>query len=270
MYSSDIAAAHALSNRLRWPHRAEDWEQMYRLCRGVVIETPEAEVIGTSLAFLQGDVGTIGLVIVDPRYQGMRLGRRLMEASLSLTGRRSVVLNATDAGVPLYRKLGFEETGAVSQIQGSSAFSTGGDTRDRIRAATADDLEKLVVLASSAAGFDRREVITTYFASANSTVVYMENAGLAGFGICRRFGHGYQIGPVVAANSEQAREIVTALLADVRGEFVRIDCPEHDELASVLGPASLRCVGQVRTMCRGKLVLPQSVRQFAIASQALG
>ena len=38
MTASDLAAAHALSSEIRWPHRPADWEQAFRHAEGVVAE----------------------------------------------------------------------------------------------------------------------------------------------------------------------------------------------------------------------------------------
>ena len=46
--ADDLAAAHALSADLRWPHRPADWEQVFALGDGVVAERDGA-VVGTAL-----------------------------------------------------------------------------------------------------------------------------------------------------------------------------------------------------------------------------
>ncbi|KVN31454.1 hypothetical protein [Burkholderia ubonensis] len=65
--SDDIAAAHALSQTMSWPHRAEDWRFMLENGGGFVALRSGA-VIGTALCWQFGQhCGTVGLVIVSPR-----------------------------------------------------------------------------------------------------------------------------------------------------------------------------------------------------------
>ena len=104
MTVDDLPAAHALSSEQKWPHRIEDWDMLLSLGFGYVAER-DGEVIGTAMAWLYGtDAATLGMVIVSPAAQGMGLGRRLMEAVMADLGDRTILLNATDEGAPLYRQ----------------------------------------------------------------------------------------------------------------------------------------------------------------------
>jgi GNAT superfamily N-acetyltransferase len=270
MRSSDIAKAHALSSQLNWPHRFEDWEQLYRLSWGTVIETQAGEIIGTALTALQGAFATIGLVIVDPAYQGRRLGSQLMERGIAFAGDRTVVLNATEAGLPLYSKLGFEKTGTVLQFQGQCTAIGHKAEIKQVRNALQSDLETLIQLASEAAGYDRRVIITAFFATARECIVYMDGTRITGFGISRKFGRGYQVGPIVAGSHTQARAIADALLTDLNGEFARVDCLLGTELDDMLSEFGLAPVDRVQTMIMGTKPIVGQVRQFSIANQALG
>jgi GNAT superfamily N-acetyltransferase len=74
--------------------------------------------LGTVMAWRYGeDFATVGMVIVASDAQGQGVGRKLMEAMLDRLAGRTVVLNATAAGLPLYEKLGFVETGVIHQHQ---------------------------------------------------------------------------------------------------------------------------------------------------------
>ena len=54
MNAADLAAAHALSAELRWPHRLADWDQAFRLGEGLVAER-DGGVVGTALRWRWGD-----------------------------------------------------------------------------------------------------------------------------------------------------------------------------------------------------------------------
>lgn len=70
---------------------------------------PQAPVASTS-ALVAGEVGVIGTVMTREDYRRRGLGRRVMDAALEWMrerGVRSVLLDATVDGRPLYRRLGF-------------------------------------------------------------------------------------------------------------------------------------------------------------------
>lgn len=69
----DIAAAHALTVELKWPHRADDWRFVAQAGAGFVAEATEG-VIGTALYWTYGtERASLGMVIVSPAWQGRGL-----------------------------------------------------------------------------------------------------------------------------------------------------------------------------------------------------
>lgn len=270
MQSIDVSKGQGLSARLLWPHRREDWAQMYRLSEGAVLETDDGSIIGTCFATLQGSYATIGLVIVDPAYQGRKLGQRLMKWAVDVAEGRSIVLNATEAGLPLYEKLGFRSFNRVHQYQGQSVAEPSGLDSSRTRLATPGDFDEIVHLADSSTAFSRQAVIAEFCAIAKKVVVVEENGKVVGFGISRPFGRGYAVGPVVAHSQEQARQLVASLLTDMRESFVRIDVTDQSGLEDIVQASGLKPVGQAPMMVLGEEPPAAPARQFAVASQALG
>ena len=49
MTADDLAAAHALTDELRWPHRPADWEQAFRHGEGLVTRIEGIPAIGRVL-----------------------------------------------------------------------------------------------------------------------------------------------------------------------------------------------------------------------------
>lgn len=269
MQSIDVSKGQELSAGLQWPHRREDWAQMYRLSEGAVLEADGGSIVGTCFTALQGSYATIGLVIVDPAYQGRKLGQRLMKWAIDVAEGRSIVLNATKAGLPLYEKLGFRSFNRIHQYQGQSVAEPSELDSSRIRLATSGDFDRIVHLADSSTAFSRQAVIAEFCAIARKVVVVEENGHVVGFGISRPFGRGYAIGPVVAHSQEQARQLVASLLTDLQESFVRIDVTDQSGLEDIVQGAGLALVGQVPTMVLGEEPPAAPARQFAVASQAL-
>lgn len=269
---ADVAAAHKLSLEVGWPHRVEDWRFVSRLGTGhVALEG--ANIVGTVLAWKHDRRNaSLGMVIVDPRYQGRGIGKRLMRLALrDLTG-RAVMLNATRAGQPLYEKLGFKAIDAVEQHQGLAApvpavpLARG----ERLRPVGASDVPKLAALARRAAGLSRARVLPRLLEEGKG-IVLARGDEVVGFAIFRRFGRGYAIGPVVAPDAARAQALASHWVAMHPGKFLRMDVYASTGLGPWLDSIGLAKVDTVVTMVKG--VAPArdgNVRAYALVSQALG
>lgn len=272
MKAGDIKPAHGLSLAVHWPHRLADWQFSFRLGNGIVAER-DGDMVGTALNWHWGPAhATLGLVIVDPRCQGRRVGLRLMQALLDGLGDRSILLHATAAGRGLYERLGFVRTGEVRQHQGpaTSAPLVALEPGWRLRPADNNDVFKLMQLDAQARGMPREGLITALLAEAD-TVVLDEDGHARGFAMLRRFGRGLIIGPVVAPDAEGAKALIAHLVGLSAGRFVRIDVDFDSGLTEWLETLGLLRVDAPTEMIRGAVPEPVAgVRRFALVTQALG
>ena len=272
MTAEDVAAAHALSVLLKWPHRLEDWAMLQRVAEGFVVED-NGRLIGTAFACPQGAYATIGLVIVSDEYQGQGIGRKLMELALEACTPRTAILNATLAGVPLYASQGFVEFGQILQYQGQAqaADTPALPAGEQSRPLTADDRVRQLELANAGSGLDRESILNELFDVVEHSVGIERDGQLRGFAILRPFGRGRCIGPVIAENPAQAKHLIAMLLAQVPEAFVRIDIPADSGLSDWLEAAGLKLADRVVQMARG--TPPRAVggvSQFALVTQAIG
>lgn len=274
MNDSHLDAAYALTQRLKWPHRREDWQQALMLGDGVVALDND-DLAGTLLYWRWGnDYATLGLVIVDDARQGRGIGKQLMQTALDRLAGSTVRLHATEAGKPLYEKLGFVATGHVEQHQTRELMSVSAPPcrpGQRLRNATAQDAALLTALDRQTLGQHRPLLIATLLESARRFLVLEENGTASGYACLRRFGHGYAIGPVVARSAQSAKLLISELLSGVSGEFVRIDTDRSAGIGPWLNALGLVEVDAPVTMYRGEVWQPQNggVQAFALMSQAM-
>jgi GNAT superfamily N-acetyltransferase len=269
---ADVAAAHRLSMAVGWPHRLEDWKFVQRLGTGHVALDGGA-VVGTVLTWKHdARNASLGMVIVDPEYQGRGIGRALMRLALRDVTGRSVMLNATPVGQPLYEKLGFKAFDAVEQHQGIAArvpvlpLPPG----ERLRPVGESDAATLGALATRAAGMSRTRVLARLL-EAGQGIVLARSGEAIGFAIFRRFGRGYVIGPVVAPDRARAQALISHWVAMHPGKFVRIDVPASSGLGPWLDSIGLAGVDTVVTMVKGRAPKRgEGLGAFALVSQALG
>ena len=272
LLATDLEAAHALSLRVHWPHRLVDWQLSYQFGSGLAAER-DGELIGTALSWLWGaEHATIGLVIVDPRCQGRRVGYRMMEALLADLPDRSVLLHATPDGRGLYERLGFVRTGEVRQHQGTAlpAPLVALDVGRRLRPVDQSDTAVLATLDEHSRGMPRTALITELLA--NGDAVALDQDGQArGFAILRRFGRGLALGPVVAPDADGAKALIAHLVGLNAGKFVRIDVDFDSGLTEWLETLGLLRVDAPTVMVRGPVPAPTGgVRGYALVNQALG
>ncbi|HEX7852268.1 MAG TPA: GNAT family N-acetyltransferase [Sphingobium sp.] len=272
MLADDLSAAHGLSREQQWPHREQDWTRMLELGQGVVAES-EGAIVGTTMWWtFENGFATIGMVIVSNAVQGMGIGRQLMEAAFADIGDRTVLLNATDEGLRLYRSLGFEPIGSVYQHQGA-AFSVPIAElipNERVAPMKVGEVPDITRLDQDATGIDRTRVVD-YLCDHAQGVVLNRDGDQAGYALFRRFGRGYAIGPTIAPDIGGAKALITHWLGSNAGMFCRLDVPDDSGLSSWLDELGLPCVGRVTRMCRG--TPPQrgaTVRAYSLINQALG
>ncbi|MGD0639239.1 MAG: GNAT family N-acetyltransferase [Roseiarcus sp.] len=273
--ADDLPSAHALSKAVSWPHRQEDWRLLFALGRGKAAFEGET-LIGTAMWWPFGDdFATLGMVIVAPDRQGAGIGGRLMRAVLDAAGPRSIALNATASGQPLYEKLGFVAVGEIQQHQGRAVVSVAGDGAETLRPMDEEDWNCVAALDRAATGLDRRATLGALRSLSEGVVLLRDRvpheSGVAGFSLVRDFGRGKVIGPVVAPDVDGAKALIGYWLARYPGQFLRIDTRGDVGLGEWLAGSGLAPVASVVTMIRGKAPLRSgATRLFAVVSQALG
>lgn len=111
---ADVPSLCELSSAAGWNQMPADWERMITLeplgCFG--IEQEHRIVATTTLLTYDRDLAWVGMVLTHADYQRRGYARQLVTAALELAGARgirSVKLDATDQGRPLYASLGFED-----------------------------------------------------------------------------------------------------------------------------------------------------------------
>src|SRR5689334_20720379 len=226
MQAGDVAAMHGLAQQMSWPHRLEDCAQLFALGAGIVAIDGTGSTIGVGLRWSFGDVGTIGLVLVAPERQGRGIGRTLMKALIDDSGSRALMLNATAEGLPLYEKLGFVSTGLVRQHQGRLVERALRPPAHHValRRAGPTDRAALCALDAAAFGADRSSLVAELLASGTAWLV--ERSGqAAGFAVLRRFGRGAIIGPIAAADEDDAIALAAAAAEAAPAGVLRVDIP---------------------------------------------
>lgn len=263
-----LDGALALSRAAGWAHRGEDWEMIWSLSEGRVAVAGDC-VVGTALMTPFGDTcSAVNMIIVDESQRGRGLGRQLTTAVLELAGDRECRLTATNDGLPLYEKLGFVATHQIVRHQGIVSRV---NSSENVEWVGPDALPAIKALDRAAFGASRH-ALNDVLAKEGRFAAIRNGDRIVAFASTRLFGKGEVVGPVVAENFEQARDLLAFIFSGKEGRIVRIDIPEQTGLSSLLEDWGLPQEGGVVAMVRGAAGQSHTpaVQTFCLASQAIG
>lgn len=265
--TAHLPGALKLSQEMAWPYRIEDWAFALTVGQGFVLEQG-GEVIGTAAWFPYGDkAATVGMIIVSRKAQGRGFGARLVDTLLHAAKGRCVLLNATPEGRALYERRGFQPVGVLQQHHGILDAACDAPPTDRVRPLKSSDIDAITRLDAEATGFDRGPLLQRLL-EVGAAQVLLRDGTPAGYAITRLFGRGHVVGPVVAATPADARLLIEASLASLKGCFVRIDTSAIEELSPWLDQIGLRRASSALTMALGTMPPSGPAQVFALANQS--
>ena len=272
----DVELLHALSISVRWPHRSKDWELLRRAGHGIVAVDGIGRVFGSAMWFPHGDdFATIGLVITTPRTQAQGGGRWLMDQVLEQCGDRNLALNATHAAYPLYVSLGFTSEAIVYMHQGEApqTLPPMPALDGELSELPSDRLSEITALDARAFGTNRARLLALL--SEDASIATLSRGGeVVGYSMCREFGRGHVIGPIVARNDQDAVHLTAVHLKKLAGRFARVDTRERDGVfAEFLQQSGLGIAETVTTMSKGRRFLNRESNEpwvYGLAGHALG
>jgi len=119
---SDIPQALALSRGAGWNQLASDWQTLMRLSPdGCFALECDSRLAATTTVVCYGrQLAWIGMVLTAPEFRRQGFAGLLLRKALALVKERgiaSVQLDATEAGVGLYQRLGFREVCRIERWQ---------------------------------------------------------------------------------------------------------------------------------------------------------
>jgi GNAT superfamily N-acetyltransferase len=196
--AADLDGALAANDAVGWPDRRVLFD-FYgaRADSAMFVAEVDGAIAGTGGATIfpgAPPTGWVHGIVVRPEYQRLGLGARLTETSIEWLRTRAVstvMLLATDAGRPVYERLGF----AAGERYGSFGWpATGTDPGAVTEPLRAEHLPAVLTLDREATGEDRRGFIS---ALAASGWVALRDGAVAGFHLACPWGGG----PTVARDA---------------------------------------------------------------------
>ena len=275
MVEQDLSGALALCRASGWNQIEDDWRCFLSLngARCWLAET-EAGIAG-SVAILRyhSSFSWLAMMLVDPSCRRMGIGSQLMDAALTeLAGEASVRLDATPAGEPLYRRLGFVPEYSLARLKITVNAKLFHGTPRRVRRMTPSDFASVFEFDRQVFGADRSALLSTfYLRSPGLAWIAEQGSALTGYCFGRPGYHYSQLGPIVG-NRDTAYELMAQCFSEQDGASLALDAPQRIiEGFPELEAAGFALERTFLRMGRGEIRhSPRADLEFAIAGPEFG
>lgn len=276
MTQEDIPFAMKLKSVANWNQLEADWKLLIDAGDGGnFVATYAGKEIGTITTLTyQNRFSWLGMVLVDPAYRGMGAGRTLLQTAIAHASSKGTVrLDATPQGKKLYETLGFITERQLIRLERQPANHPLLHVSQTCTAISANVLLQLLEFDFGIFGANREVVLCHLFHQAPAYAYYAERKGkITGYCFGRSGSHFEHIGPMIAENKEDARDLLLSVAAACPDKSLIIDVfTEHSQWLDMLDSLGFKIQRPFIRMYLGKLSYPGNpAMQYAIAGPELG
>jgi ribosomal protein S18 acetylase RimI-like enzyme len=228
MTINDLDQAMSLSMTEGWNQTENDWRLLLDNPQNTCIIAKNNNIItGTATALnFNNRVAWIGMVLVDKALRGQGIGKMLLTDIIKrLKATESVKLDATPAGQPLYKSLGFKEEHDILRMTTSSSKTSPVNAPViEIKHIDKGNLPKVIELDKAISGYNRTYLLNSllqYYPERAWTI--MKNNISEGY-IFGRYGNLFNyIGPVYAQSVNSAKALISEAISSLDDKPFAID-----------------------------------------------
>lgn len=276
--AAELPDAEALVREAGWNQVAADWE-IFRALGTVYAARIGQRVVATAATLPYGKFAWVSMVLVAGEQRRHGLGTRLLKrciAALSEQG-RVPVLDATPAGLPLYRALGFKETWGYHRLARPHPVPTPDDTRPAgdgtiIRPIADADWPALCALDKAAFGAERGALLGRLRGRLPAAELVAERQGrVAGFLLGRNGRTASQIGPLIAEDDDAAHGLLARALPAIDGPVYVDFADSKTRIRTWLADCGFAAQRPLTRMLLGRATgFDDATRTFAVAGPEVG
>jgi predicted N-acetyltransferase YhbS len=273
MTATDIPAGMRLKAEAGWNQIEADWRRFLDLGRdGCFVAISDGRIVGSVTSSRLGSVGWIAMLLVEGARRGTGIGKSLLVRcveTLEAQGARSVRLDATAAGRPLYESLGFRVDYSLHRYDGIASNS---GTDDSIHEGHPEDLPRIAEIDRVATATDRRALLDrlVHDNALEYVVAGLLGGPIRGFALWRPGSSAHQVGPCIAER-DAGKALLDEACKRLAGRPVIVDIPTHhgDAVAWAvdIGLVPRR---EFWRMTRGEAVVEDPVRLWASSGPEMG
>lgn len=176
--------------------------------------------------------GFIGLYIVKPNWRGQGFGLKTWNAGLNLLGNRNIALDGVLAQVDNYRKFGFEPAYRHVRYEGLGIAT---NINKNLTPLSDIPIEKIINYDRQYFPALRPQFLQKWINQPENTALgFVQNENLFGYGVLRKCGNGYKIGPLFAEDLEIAEALFLGLTNNTQNQPIFLDIPDINTQAIFL------------------------------------
>ena len=253
MTISDLGLGIKLSGQAGWNQTEADWLRFIELePEGCFVGELNGRSVGTTTTCVFRTTAWIAMVLVDVSARHKGVGTTLLKHAIEyLKSRRvkTIRLDATSFGQPIYEKLGFEVDYCLARFEGVAAASKECPAAVEATPAMSGDL---LEFDKRMTGLERGTLLSRLFEEfPQATRVVLRAGKMEGFVTMRPGTNAIRIGPC-AATPDAGPALLSDALHRCAGESVLIDVPlDNVEAVKVARSGSLTIKHTLTRMSRG-------------------
>jgi GNAT superfamily N-acetyltransferase len=242
MTPADIPFGMELKTLAGWNQVEADWRALLGYTpEGCFVAEWDGRPVGTATTTIHdGKVAWIGMVLVQPEFRRLGIGKSLLKHCIAWLRQRGVPcikLDATPAGKTVYVPLGFRDEYELERVE-AEAEVRGQRSEIRIESGRCET-NVILALDAEAFGVPRQPVLqrligdhpdlcwTASVPSSSFLTPHSSLLTLPGFLLARPGANAWFLGPWVARSPEIAEALLCACLARLAGQRVFADVPAN-------------------------------------------
>jgi len=229
MLKTDLAAGMRLKEIAGWNQTAEDWTRFLETSpEGCFVVEADGAVRGTAATITYEDrFAWVGMVLVDPEYRSKGIGTQLLEKAITYLDERkirSIKLDATPQGKPLYEKLGFVSEYEIERWTLERNVAQARSAARPPAGLPPELLESICKTDAVCFGADRSALLRSLNRNAPEMTMGIWSAGrLDGYAFTRKGSFADHLGPWIARDSATAAQMLETFLGDSPRETLIVD-----------------------------------------------
>jgi GNAT superfamily N-acetyltransferase len=218
----DIGDCLRLSGAEGWNQTESDWKRLVEYPKNTCrIAEYAGKIIGTATACnYENVIAWIGMVLVDKAYRGRGISKLLLTEILAhLDKCRSVKLDATPAGQPVYEKYGFLPEYKILRMTGQVQEGFQPLRYGRPEPVQLNQVADIINLDSQIFGAPRMQLILSILKENPDMAWVLRKEGkVSAFSLGRKGSRYIQIGPVFSSDLSEARLLISHVLSGNPGK----------------------------------------------------
>jgi GNAT superfamily N-acetyltransferase len=256
MTIDDLPLGLRLSRQAGWNQTESDWLRFMKLePEGCFVAELNGCSIGTTTTCIFGPIAWIAMVLVDKNARGQGVGTKLLKHSLDYlhAGKvKTVRLDATAAGRPIYEKLGFVPEYELARFEGISRLSK---TTQPVTEAVPIFYADMIAFDRQTTGTNRVKMLVRLFKEfPQNTRILSRDDKIDGFITMRPGANAIQIGPCIAT-MDTGPALLSDALNRCEGKAVFVDIPaDNVHAVRIAESGGLKIQRRFTRMCRGERI----------------